>query len=207
MAPMSSPRPRNDNDAALLRRHGATLLSIASSSIEHGVERQRALPVEPEEFAPSLRESRATFVTLMLREQLRGCVGTCDASQPLVTDVAANAYAAAFQDTRFPPVERTELDQLDIRVSLLSLPEVLTFSSEADLLAQLRPGVDGLIIAEKGRRAVFLPEVWEMVAGPQDFLTHLKIKAGMAKTHWSGAIRAHRFTTRTIAQSELAPVG
>lgn len=193
---------RNDPDAALLARHGATLLSVALDSVRHGIGRNRPPPVDEGEYARDLLAARATFVTITKSGNLRGCVGTCLAEQPLVKDVAANAFAAAFRDSRFAPVSRKEIGALDISISLLSQPRSVAAKSEADLLARLRPGIDGLIIGEGRRRAVFLPEVWESLASPREFLAHLKLKAGLARDYWSAGMRVERFTTRSISLSE-----
>jgi AmmeMemoRadiSam system protein A len=193
---------RNHPDAALLTRHGGTLLSVALASVEHGIGRNRPPPVDEGEYAADLLTARATFVTIRKSGALRGCVGTCLADQPLVKDVAVNAFAAAFHDIRFAPVARKELAALDISISLLSRPRPVAVKSEADLLARLRPGIDGLIIGEGRRRAVFLPEVWESLASPREFLAQLKLKAGLARDYWSAGMRVERFTARSISLSE-----
>ncbi len=129
---------------------------------------------------------------------MRGCIGTLEAFRPLAEDIAHNAYAAAFQDPRFPPVDASEVDGLDIHLSLLTPAEPMSFQSEQDLLVQLRPGVDGLILAEGGRRGTFLPSVWEQLPEPAQFLEHLKLKAGLPKTYWSDSIRVFRYETEGV---------
>ncbi len=199
---MPSPEAkRNDPDAALLARHGATLLSVAVASVEHGIGRKRPPPVNEAEYPTDLLAARATFVTITKSGNLRGCVGTCLADQPLVKDVAVNAFAAAFRDTRFAPIARKELGALDIAISLLSKPRSIAVKSEAELLARLRPGIDGLILGEGRQRAVFLPDVWEALASPREFLAHLKLKAGLARDYWSAGMRVERFTTRSVSLS------
>lgn len=175
-----------------------TLLRVASDSIQHGLKHGRAMPVKVAHFPVSLRVERATFVTLEIRGQLRGCIGMLEACRPLVEDVAENAFAAAFEDPRFPPLHPDEFDRLDIHISILSPPEPMTISSEEDLLRQLRPCVDGLIISDGRRRATFLPAVWEDLPNPRDFLSHLKRKAGMRPDHWSPTFSAERYTTESI---------
>ena len=135
-----------DPDAALIADHGRTLVTLASASIDHGVEQARALAVDPAEFAAALREDHATFVTLTRAGELRGCTGSPRAWRPLVLDVAENAFATAFEDNRFRPLERGELGDLDITVTLLSPPAPLPTASQAGLARALRPGVDGLIL-------------------------------------------------------------
>jgi len=143
---------------------------------------------------PELQEERASFVTLTIDGNLRGCIGMLEACRPLVEDVAENACAAAFADPRFEPLSEREFRQIDIHISVLSPPEEMEFNSEADLLAQLRPGVDGLILQDGGRRGTFLPSVWEELPDADLFLMHLKMKAGLPTTHWSDTLRVFRYT-------------
>jgi AmmeMemoRadiSam system protein A len=138
-------------------------------------------------------------VTLHRAGRLRGCVGSLTAYRPLRDDVHANARAAAFSDPRFPPLARDELDAVELEVSLLSAPEPLPVASEEEALALLRPGVDGVILEyrdpEDGdRRGTFLPQVWEQLPDPRDFLAHLKDKAGLPPNFWHPGIRLWRYT-------------
>lgn len=174
------------------------LLDLARSSIRHGLTHHRPQPVDPAEYPPALRERRAAFVTLNRQGQLRGCIGHLEASQALVTDIAENAYAAAFRDPRFPPLGEAELDDLEIHISVLSPPEPLPVASEADLLQQMRPGVDGLILEAGRHRGTFLPSVWESLPMPEQFLAHLKQKAGLPPGYWSDGIRVARYTTEAF---------
>ena len=143
---------------------------------------------------PELLEKRATFVTLTIRGALRGCIGMLEACRPLVEDVARNACAAAFGDPRFGPLSREEFEQMDLHISVLSPPEEMVFSSEADLLEQIRPGVDGLILQDAGRRGTFLPCVWEELPNQEIFWMHLKMKAGLPTNYWSDTLRVYRYT-------------
>ena len=172
------------------------LLNIARASIEHGWRHGRALPVNLADYPESLRKQQATFITLETGGQLRGCIGALYPGQPLVQDVADHAYAAAFDDPRFPELRPDEWPMLEIHISVLSSPEPLHFGSEQDLLAQLRPGVDGLILYFHGQRATFLPAVWESLPDPQAFLAHLKQKAGLPLDFWSPELQVERYTTR-----------
>lgn len=194
-----------DRDAGLLADHGAVLLEVALKAVERAAGAGRPLAVKAKQYKPALRKARATFVTLTKSGELRGCVGTWSATQPLVEDVASNARAAALQDNRFAPVERNEIDDLDISISLLSPPKRVVVDSEQALLDLLRPGVDGLIVGEGRRRAVFLPEVWQALPGPREFVAQLKQKAGFAADYWSAAMRVETFTTCSIALSEQPP--
>jgi len=174
------------------------LLSTARQSIEYGLQHQRALPVELSDYSFLLQTQAATFVTLNLNHQLRGCIGTLEAHQPLIKDVSEHAYAAAFQDPRFAAVTEPELSQLEIHISILTPGEEMDISSEDDLLNQLQPGLDGLIITDGRRKATFLPSVWEQLSKPRDFLNHLKIKAGWSEHYWSDDIKAFRYKAINI---------
>jgi AmmeMemoRadiSam system protein A len=146
----------------------------------------------------------ATFVTLTQQGDLRGCVGTLEAHRPLREDVAENALAAAFRDPRFAPLAVEELDRTRIEVSLLSPPAPLPVAGERDLLARLRPGVDGVVLAWRGRRATFLPQVWEQLPDPQAFLAALKRKAGLASSFWDERIRIARYTVAKFREPVAA---
>lgn len=125
--------------------------------------------------------------------QLRGCIGSPEAWRPLATDVAQNAYRAAFHDPRFGPLKMDETPGLDLHISVLSPAHPFSFLDEGDLLYKLQPHVDGLIIEDQGRRALFLPSVWEQLPDPRQFLAHLKAKAGLGTEHWSDSFKAWRF--------------
>ncbi len=142
---------------------------------------------------PWLAEPGATFVTLHLEKKLRGCIGSTLAHRPLRDDVRHNARAAAFSDPRFPPLERGEFVAVEVEVSLLTPPEPLPARSEAEALFQLRPGRDGVILQCGHRSATFLPQVWESLPHPRDFLAQLKRKAGLPPGFWSAEIRLSRY--------------
>ena len=145
---------------------------------------------------PRLDGPGATFVTLTRDGDLRGCVGSVRAQRPLGEDVATNAVAAATRDTRFAPVTRAELNDLRVEVSLLSDPQFLEFASEDELLQQLRPEVDGLMLFAGCRSAVFLPHVWTQLREPSLFLAALKEKAGVAAGRPADTLMAAAFTVR-----------
>ena len=174
------------------------MLDLAWQSIREGLARGRPAPPELEDFAGRLREPGAAFVTLHRFGELRGCIGHLEAVQPLVLDVAENAFAAAFRDPRFPPLQAWELEGLDLQISVLTAPEPLVFEDETDLVHQLRPGLDGLILEDKGRRGTFLPAVWEGLPEPERFLAELKRKAGLPTTYWSPSLRVSRYRTETF---------
>lgn len=179
---------------------GHTLLPIARASIARTLGRSLAA----NETAPWLVEPGACFVTLTQHGELRGCIGSLEARLPLLADVKANAVAAAFQDPRFSPLSEHELDVIEIEVSQLSLMQPLTFASEAEALAQLRPGVDGVVFEFGARRSTFLPQVWEQLPDTQEFMAHLKRKAGLPAGFWAAEVRLQRYTVSKWKESDLA---
>lgn len=174
------------------------LLKTARDSIKYGFETGRALPIHLPDYDPPLCEQGACFVTLQINNQLRGCIGSLEAYRPLIEDVAENAFAAAFRDPRFSPLDYEEFDQLHYHLSILDKPEPLEFSSETDLLKKIRPGIDGLILHDKGYRGTFLPSVWESLPEPELFLSHLKQKAGLPSNYWSDTIQIEHYTVEDI---------
>lgn len=176
----------------------STLLATARASIRQGLDTGSALEVDIEEYDQSLREQRACFVTLHRNHNLRGCIGHLEAVQPLIRDVAENAFAAAFKDPRFTPLDEYEMEGLDIHISVLTPAQPLAFSSEQDLLSRLRPGIDGLILEEGDNRGTFLPSVWESLSDPEAFLRHLKIKAGLPGSYWSDTVTIYRYETESF---------
>jgi AmmeMemoRadiSam system protein A len=180
---------------------GAVLLGLARGSIEYGLEHGTPLPVIPEEFPVALAEPAATFTTLRRAGELRGCCGRLEAARPLASDVAHSAFEAAFRDSRFDPLRRDELAGLDLEVSVLTPMETMRVVDEADLLQQLQPGIDGLVIVEGLRRATFLPKVWESLPEPRRFLEQLKLKCGLPQHYWSNQLEFRRYRTTTYAES------
>ena len=171
-------------------RRGEVLIAIAREGIadEDGfaprVTRSDAWLVEP----------AATFVTLRLDGALRGCIGSLEALRPLGEDVYANARAAAYRDRRFDPVGAHERDLLQVEVSVLSAPQPLAAGSESEAIERLRPGVDGVILHYGESRATFLPQVWENIGDPLEFLTELRLKARLPARFWHPALRLSRYT-------------
>lgn len=168
---------------------GTALLVRAKNAI--GSEFGAAAQAEPDH--PALAQPGATFVTLMLDGRLRGCIGSLEAWRALDTDVRENARAAAFRDPRFNPLEQEDFARTRVEVSLLTLPDELHFSNEADALGQLRPHIDGLIFECNGKRGTFLPQVWEGLPEPRQFFNHLKQKAGFAADFWSPQVKLYRY--------------
>lgn len=137
----------------------------------------------------ALERPGATFVTLTQDGELRGCIGTLEAHRSLYDDVTQNARAAAFGDPRFTPLAADELPAVGIEVSVLTVPQPLQFTSETDALRRLRPGVDGVIFQYGGRSATFLPQVWEQLPEPHEFMAHLKRKAGLPADFRADGVR------------------
>ena len=160
--------------ALSLEDAGATLLQLARGAIE-----SRLLGSARSAEAPWLAQAGASFVTLTHGGALRGCIGSLQATRPLGVDVAENAMAAAFRDPRFPPVSSGEWPNCRVEVSLLSRPKALRFADEADLLDQIRADEDGIVLEADGRRATFLPQVWESIRDKRQFLRELARKAGL----------------------------
>ncbi|MDA1088903.1 MAG: AmmeMemoRadiSam system protein A [Proteobacteria bacterium] len=188
---------------AILNDHGEALLKLAAMSIKYGLENAKPLAVSPDDYPPELAERGASFVTLKRDGKLRGCIGSSEAYRPLITDVSENGFRAAFKDPRFPALTPAEIDGLHLSISVLSPKSPMSFSDEANFLQSLRPNIDGLIIEDGGRRALFLPSVWAQLPEPKAFVERLKAKAGMAKGHWSETFKAWRYSADEISQDSF----
>lgn len=171
-----------ENQLTTEERH--ILLKLARQALEAGV-RGQALPVlDLASMSPHLSQHGASFVTLTRHGELRGCVGALEAYQPLAEDVREHAIAAALQDYRFHPVQPNELSQLKIEISCLTPPQDLEYAQPGDLPGSIRPNIDGVTLFEGWRRATFLPQVWEKLPNPEDFLSHLCQKMGADPDLW-----------------------
>lgn len=160
-----------------------TLLKIARQSLVDAANSRPATPL-PENLSPALLEIGASFVTLTVRGQLRGCIGTLEAYQPLAKDVRQRAAQAATQDYRFARVRPSDVDLIHIEISRLTSPEPLPYSDPADLPRLLRPHVDGVVLSDGLHQATFLPQVWEPLPDPAEFLSHLCAKMGTQSDLW-----------------------
>ena len=180
------------------RELGNVLLTIARSAIADKL----ALPTQPGMTHAALTQPGATFVTLKRAGELRGCIGSIRPVRPLGVDVRANAVAAAFADPRFPPLAAFEFDKVEVEVSLLTAEEPIGVGDEDDLLARLRPGLDGLILQFGQRRATFLPQVWEAIPDPREFLAALKQKAGLPAEFWSPQLNVSRYGVTKWVESK-----
>ncbi len=160
------------------------LLKLARQSIENAVRHQPLPPLDAAQLTPVLSAPGASFVTLTLRGMLRGCIGALEPYQGLAEDVREHAVAAALDDYRFSPVTPQELAGLAIEISRLTQPAPLVYNLPSELLERLRPGVDGVILRDGLRRATFLPQVWEKLPDPAEFLAHLCQKMGARSDLW-----------------------
>jgi len=177
---------------------GTVLLSIARAAISQALN----VPHTAEETSPWLAEYGACFVTLTQGGELRGCIGSLQAHRPLLADVKSNAVHAALRDPRFTPLTVAELDITTVEVSLLSASQEMTVRDEADALAQLSPGVDGIIFEYGRYRSTFLPQVWESLAQPRLFMAQLKRKAGLPEDFWAEGVKLSRYSVAKWSESE-----
>jgi hypothetical protein len=161
-----------------------TLLMIAREALEKSVHGEPLPEVRLDKLPPPLQVDGASFVTLTIDDRLRGCIGTLEAYQPLAKDVQEHAVAAALQDFRFPNVQPAELPQIEIEVSVLSPREPLVCDEPEKLIQKIRPGVDGVVLQDGFRKATFLPQVWEKLPDPENFLSQLCKKMGASGDLW-----------------------
>lgn len=175
-----------------------TLLGIARESVRYGLKHGKPLPLILEDYSKTLQEHRATFVTLKIHHELRGCIGTLAAYRPLVEDIANNAFAAAFRDPRFTPLTGGEFSLLQYHISVLNPTVPLPVANEADLFNKLQPNIDGLVLEDGFYRSTFLPSVWESLPTPEQFVQHLKLKAGLPANYWSDSLTFQRYSVEEI---------
>ncbi len=171
-------------DDQLTAEERKTLLDLARATLRRGVCGEELPKLDLESLAPNLKAPGASFITLTIGGELRGCIGALEPYQPLAWDVREHALAAALEDPRFPPVSREEVDQIEIEISRLTFPRQLEYRDAQDLLDHLRPQVDGVILRDGFRRATFLPQVWEKIPDKAEFLDHLCAKMGAAPDTW-----------------------
>lgn len=171
------------------------LLTLARESIRVRLLFDRDLQIDETVFSHALQQPACSFVTLKIKQTLRGCIGSTEASRPLVVDVVHHAASAALDDPRFPPLSLQEEALVSIEISVLTEATPLLFSSEDELLAQLEPGIDGLTIESGTQRATFLPSVWTTLPDKQQFLDHLKSKAGLEPELSAEKLKAWHYQT------------
>lgn len=182
---------------------GRILLQIARTAISSAL-RVHCAPAAVDDYMFWLSRPGATFVTLTQRGELRGCIGSLQACDPLLEDVSSNAVSAALHDPRFMPLTTGELDSVSVEVSLLSELQPLRFASEADALAQLRPDIDGIVFEYGPYRSTFLPQVWESLPQPQQFLAKLKSKARLSDDFWAEGIKLSRYTVSKWREADYS---
>lgn len=197
--------------APLSDQQGRTLVTLSRRSIGERLRQASivtgttaATPVQDLDLNdPIFTEHRGTFVTLKINGQLRGCIGSLAAAEPLLVNIPRNAVNAAFHDPRFKPLSAAELPLVDIEVSILTEPRPLTYDGADDLLAKLRANVDGVIIRQGSASATFLPQVWKQLPRPADFLTHLCLKAGLPGRAWqSGNLEVRIYQVQYFAEKD-----
>ena len=172
------------NKNCLTEKEKEILLQVARSAITAAVSALALPNIDVNKQPDLLRENGASFVTLTLEGRLRGCIGTMEAYQPLIVDVQEHAVAAAMSDYRFSPVRPEELSSIRVEISRLTPLSALPYQGSDQLLAALRIGVDGVLLSAGNRRATFLPQVWEQLPHPEEFLSQLCLKMGAAADYW-----------------------
>ncbi len=183
--------------------HGNLLLALARYSIAQKLGLTAKVPEPDLSEIPDtlLTEKRGVFVTLHKNGQLRGCIGNIAPEKSVLEGVKENAVSAAFKDSRFPPLTKEELAQIDIEVSLLTPPEQMQFSHTREMLDQLTPFEDGVIVEKDHRRATFLPQVWEQLPAREAFLSHLCLKAGCDPNAWqTGDLNLYTYQVHSFAE-------
>jgi AmmeMemoRadiSam system protein A len=183
---------------------GKILLQIARTAISRALRVFNVPATEVDENMAWLFRPGATFVTLTQWGELRGCIGSLQACDPLIEDVSNNAVSAALYDPRFSPLAADELDTVSLEVSLLSELQPLGFTSEADALAQLRPDIDGIVFEYGPYRSTFLPQVWESLPQPQQFLARLKSKARLSEDFWAEEVKLSRYTVSKWCETDYS---
>ena len=179
-----SMKHRKDSLQSLNEEQGQKLVKLARQTIAERLGK-RSGKVDQESMTDSVfKEKRGTFVTLTINKQLRGCIGNLDSTDSIVDGIERNAVNAAFRDPRFPALKANELDRVDIEVSILTDPQPLEYRDSKDLLSKLRVNVDGVILRKGAFSATFLPQVWEQLPQPEEFLSHLCTKAGLPSDTW-----------------------
>lgn len=188
MAPLPSAEPFLDPGDA------EVLLDLADGAVVDGLLGRRPGIPSLAVLSPSLRERLGVFATLIVDRQLNGCIGTVQGVEALGQGAARHAWSAAFADPRLPPLRPSDYNRLTIEVSVLSPLAPVEANSHQELVDQLQPGDDGLVITAGRHQGVFLPAVWDQIADPSDFLDHLLVKAGLPARWWPPAMRAYRFS-------------
>lgn len=191
-------------DAGLTEEQGQALLWLARETIGRQLGMEAHAPeagIAARLQDRALQDKRGTFVTLTEHGELRGCIGSLAAMESIVEGVRRNALHAAFDDSRFRPVEKNELAVIEVEISILTEPKPLAYAKAEELLSILQVGRDGVILRKGGRGATFLPQVWEQLPDPEDFLRHLCSKAGLPSDAWrSGDLEVSTYRVQYFAE-------
>lgn len=174
------------------------LKDIAAAAIEFGLQYDRPPQPDISHLPAALRETGACFVSIHKQGQLRGCIGTLIAYRPLAEDANDNGFAAAFNDSRFAPLTPTEWTHCELHLAVLGEPQPVFVKDQQDLLNKLTPGVDGVILSSGSKRATFLPQVWDQLPDKQQFIAHLKQKAGLAIDEWPVNLQVQLYQTQSF---------
>jgi AmmeMemoRadiSam system protein A len=193
--------PTPAGEQLLTKREGRVLLDLARQTIAAELGIAHETPSARDKQFPVFTSQRGTFVTLKQDGNLRGCIGSLTATQPLVENIRTNALNAAFRDPRFSPLTAMEWSQIKIEISILSPPHKLDFASGQDLPNHLTPHQDGVVIRKGYASATFLPQVWKQLARAEDFLAHLCLKAGLAADAWrQGDLEVETYRVQSFAE-------
>jgi hypothetical protein len=190
----------------ILTEYGDTLLRFVADIIFSQVLKPKSKITIPPELENLSNLTGASFITLTKQGKLRGCIGSIQASKSLIRDIADNAYKAAFKDPRFTPLTLTEIHsgKIELTISILGSQTQIYFSTESELIEQLKSGVDGVILSEGTKnRSTFLPSVWEQIPNPKIFIGALKRKAGLSEDYWSEKIKVWRFSASSRSSIDL----
>ncbi len=198
--------PSSSDSRELCRADQETLLDIAQASIASGLRTGSTPAIDLANVSADLRRIQSSFVTLGIREHLRGCIGSIGAARPLALDVNQNAFAAAFQDIRFPILRDDEFSQINICISVLSPQTPIASHSLREAMEGIRPGIDGVVMRKGGHVATFLPQVWETFQDPIKFLRHLRLKAGLDPQSWPPDIHLSTYTIQQGSRDVGHPV-
>lgn len=190
--------------ARLSDQHRVRALRLARQALQSRAARGKAPAIHLPSFPAVMQGQSATFVTLTLEDRLRGCIGSLKAHRPMASDIMENAIKAGFEDPRFAPVTADELKNCQIEIALLSRPAPMTFLDQDDLLNQLVPGRDGLILQSNSHRGTFLPKVWDSLPTPEAFFSGLRVKAGLSRDHWSPDMKIWRYMAEAFEESAVA---
>ncbi|MFC1839173.1 AmmeMemoRadiSam system protein A [Thermodesulfobacteriota bacterium] len=184
----------------LSREEGKYLLTLARATIEEKLFK-KDISQEESNLPDKFLEKRAVFVTLNLDGNLRGCIGHIVPQVSLVESIKSNALSAAFKDPRFPPLSKEEWKNIEVEISILTVPEQLKYTDAEDLLEKLRPGIDGVILRKNYHQSTFLPQVWDQLSDKTEFLEHLCMKAGMDANEWKkGDITVYTYQVQAFEE-------